>query len=525
MKPDDPADNGAEVLTDDIRTLHRMGYAQELARSMSGFSNLALSMSIICILAGGLTSFHLGYCSVGGASIGIGWPLACLFSLVVAATMAQLASAFPTAGGLYHWSAILGGRGWGWTTGWFNLAGLVTVLAAINVGTFEFFVQSFFPGTTPGVLVKILAVAGITASHALLNHLGIRVTTRLTDFSGYWILAIAALLTASLLWATPQFDWSRLVTFDNFSGLPTSEPVWPQTSSLVWLFALGLLLPAYTITGFDASAHASEETIGAAMMVPRGIIRSVLVSGIAGWLMLVAIVLAIPDPRLAASQGTAVFHWTAREVLPATLAQLLFGGIVIAQYLCGLATVTSASRMTFAFARDGGLPFSRVLRHVDAHYRTPVAAIWTVALLSILFTVYTPVYSTITVVCAIFIYLSYVLPSAIGMFTYGRSWTQMGPWQLGRWFRPFAVLAVIGCAALIVIGMQPPNEKAVYAVGGMTLLLAMGWLAVARRNFVGPPDAVTAMRRRPEIAAAEAAVHETATESSASSVGSLENTP
>lgn len=508
MTGDEPDLENADVVADDIRTLHRMGYAQELARRMSGFSNLAISMSIICILAGGLTSFHLGFGSVGGASIGIGWPLACGFSLIVAATMAQLASAFPTAGGLYHWAAILGGRGWGWITAWFNLAGLVTVLAAINVGTYEFFVQAFFPDSTPGVAAKVLSVAAITASHALFNHLGIRVTTRLTDFSGYWIVAVAAVLTVALLCAAPQYDFARLITFDNFSGLPAGSPVWPRTDSRLWLFALGLLLPAYTITGFDASAHVSEETIGAATTVPQGILRSVLVSGIAGWLLLIAIVLAIPDPRAAADQGPAAFFWTMRQTLPSSIALLLFAGISIAQYLCGLATVTSASRMTFAFARDGGLPCSAVLRHVDPRFRTPVAAIWTVAALAVLFTLYTPVYSTITAVCTICLYISYVLPTAIGFLTFGRSWTEMGPWQLGRWFRPLAVVAVAGCVGLITIGMQPPNEKAVWVVGGMAVLLAAGWLIVARRSFTGPPDAVTALRRRSEIAAAEAAVHE-----------------
>src|SRR3954467_4667988 len=129
--------------SDDVRTLHKLGYAQELARVLGGFSNFAISLSIICILAGGITSFHVGFCSVGGASVGIGWPLVGLFALCVAATMGQIASAFPTAGGLYHWAAILGGRGWGWVTAWFNLAGLVTVLAAINVGPYGFAVASF----------------------------------------------------------------------------------------------------------------------------------------------------------------------------------------------------------------------------------------------------------------------------------------------------------------------------------------------------------------------------------------------
>src|SRR6266567_5167035 len=138
-KPDDQA----RQIADDVKTLHGLGYAQELLRGMSGFSNFAISLSIICILSGGITTFHLGLCGVGGAAIGLGWPLVCLFALVVAATMAQVASAFPTAGGLYHWASILGGKGWGWITAWFNLAGLITVLAAINAGAYDFIAGAF----------------------------------------------------------------------------------------------------------------------------------------------------------------------------------------------------------------------------------------------------------------------------------------------------------------------------------------------------------------------------------------------
>src|SRR5438093_8222798 len=131
------------VVSRDEQLLNSLGYVQELHRRMSGFSNFAISLSIICIVAGGITSFPQGFCSVGGAAIGLGWPLCCLLSLCVALAMAQVASAFPTAGGLYHWAAILGGRGWGWLTAWFNLAGLITVLAAINVGTYQFAIRQW----------------------------------------------------------------------------------------------------------------------------------------------------------------------------------------------------------------------------------------------------------------------------------------------------------------------------------------------------------------------------------------------
>ncbi len=474
-------------MNDDERTLHKLGYAQELSRVLGTFSNFALSLSIICILAGGLTSFHLGFCAAGGAAVGLVWPLVCLLSLCVAATMGEIASAFPTAGGLYHWAAILGGRGWGWGTAWFNLAGLVTVLAAINVGTVQFAAAAFFPGRPLDPWIQLTAVASITASHALINHLGIRVTRILTDFSGYWILLVAAVMTVSLLVSAESLDFTRLVTITNYTGTPAEKPVWPATESLAWAFALAFLLPAYTITGFDASAHAAEETVGAAANVPRGIVQSVLVSGLFGWAMLAAVVLAMPDPAGTAAAGDGAFAHALFGAVSPTWATALCGGAVIAQYLCGLATVTSASRMAFAFARDGGLPASHLVRWVSPTFRTPPVAIWGVALAAVLFTVYTPVYSTITAVCVIFLYVSYVLPTALGLIAYRRWWTTFGPWHLRGWFRPLAVVSLLACGTFIVIGMQPPNEAAAIVVGGLTLLLVVVWFTVARWTFPGPP--------------------------------------
>src|SRR5215469_6978886 len=146
------ASSGDAAIAGDVALLGRMGYAQELRRRMGAFSNFAIAFSTICILAGGITSLQLGVSAVGGAAAGVVWPIGVAFAMVVALSMAQVASAFPTAGGLYHWSAILGGKGWGWATAWFNLAGLVTVLAAINVGTYRFAMASLGPGPMPAHL-------------------------------------------------------------------------------------------------------------------------------------------------------------------------------------------------------------------------------------------------------------------------------------------------------------------------------------------------------------------------------------
>jgi amino acid transporter len=165
-------------------------------------------------------------------------------------------------------------------------------------------------------------------------------------------------------------------------------------------------------------------------------------------------------------------------------------GIAIAQYLCGLATVTSASRMAYAFARDGGLPFSSTVRWVCPRRRSPAVAVWCVAAAAVLFTLYTPVYSTITAVCTIFLYLSYVLPTVLGARAFGRTWTRMGPWHLGPWFRPLAWLSACGCLALIVVGLHPPNDRSIWVVGGMALLLAVVWIGGERYRFPGPPHLI-----------------------------------
>jgi amino acid transporter len=490
-------------IAEDVQVLHSMGYAQELARRMRGFSNFAVAFSIICILSGGINSVAQAISGVGGAAIGFGWPLGCLISLIFALCMAQIASAYPTAGGLYHWGSILGGRGWGWVTAWLNLLGLVTVLAAINVGTYFFFLGAFGPslGMADTYATKLIFLVVITSIQALVNHMGIGLTTKLTDFSGYLIFAVSIILTIALFAYAPSWDFSRLFTFTNYSG-PTGGDVWPAGS--MWtVFLLGLLLPIYTITGYDASAHTAEETIGAAKAVPNGIVSSVLWSGLFGWLMLIAFVIAIPNMNDGAAQGWNVFFWTMDSVIPAVLKQILYVGIFICQFICGLATVTSASRMIFAFARDGGLPGSSVLRAVHSGFRTPVAAIWTAAIVSVLFTLYSGVYSTIVSVTVILLFISYALPIILGFFAYGRSWTKMGPWSMGGLYRVVAFLVLLASIFIFFVGIQPPNDKALWFVLGFFALTAIVWFAFENRRFEGPPIGDKIQKLQKDIVATE----------------------
>lgn len=495
---------------DDVKTLHSMGYAQELARRMGHFSNFAISFSIICILSGGINSLAQGTSGVGGAALGIGWLIGGAAALLFTLGMAQIASAYPTAGGLYHWSSILGGRFWGWLTAWMNLLGLITVLSAINVGTYYFLIGSFGPmlGLEDTYATKVTIVGLMTASHALINHLGIRATTRLTDFSGYLILGGAVLLTVVLLAYAPSYDFSRLWTFTNNSGAAGGD-VWPETTSIFSLFLLGLLLPIYTLTGYDASAHTSEETLQAAKHVPTAIIHSVFWAVLFAWLFSCAFVLAIPDMKEAAAQGWNVFFWTMDQVVPAGIKLVIYGVILVAQYICGLATVTSVSRMIFAFARDGGLPASTSLCAVSPKWRVPVAAIWTGALLAVIFVSWADAYSVAVAVTSIALYVSYAMPIVAGGLAFGGKWTQMGPWNIGPIYRLIALACAAIALVIFYIGTQPPNDKALVFFGWIAAITAVVWFGLESRRFKGPPVSEEAIAlRQAQIAAAEKAVGE-----------------
>ncbi|HUX74232.1 MAG TPA: amino acid permease [Steroidobacteraceae bacterium] len=504
-------------LDDDVKVLHSLGYAQELSRRLSRFSNFAISFSIICILSGGVNSLAQATSGAGGASIGLGWPLGVLISGFFGLAMAQIASAFPTAGGLYHWGSILGNRFTGWLTAWFNLLGLVTVLGSINVGAYNFFIGAFGPALHLADSMRTLVwfLAGLTILQALINAYGISVTAKLTDFSGYLIFGTSVLMALVCLTHTRSFDLTRLWTFANYSG-QAGAGVWPRVSSAGWVFVLGLLLPLYTVTGYDASAHTSEETKQARLAVPRAILSSILWSGAFGYFFLAAFVLMIPDMHEAAKQGWNVFFWAMEQRVPLATRDLLYALIFTAQMLCGLATVTSASRMIYAFARDGGLPASRSLARVSARHRTPGAAIWAAAILSLLFvsgakwfeTGGTPVYTVVVSCTVIFLYFSCALPIALGLFAYGGpKWRHMGPWSLGRGgFSVFAVLSIVAMALIFVVGVQPPNELALNVTIGFLSVTAIVWLAFERRRFKGPPVGRMIAARQAEIAAAEAAL-------------------
>lgn len=456
----------------DAQALARFGYAQQLLRSMGGFQNFALSFSIISILTGAVTLYGHGLRFGGPLVMSVGWPVIAILTMFIALSLAELASAFPTAGALYHWSSLLGGPSLGFFTAWLNTVGQFAITAAIDYGLAEFLAPLL--GLQAERTNVLLLFAGILFTHGVLNHLGVRAVAVLNTVSAWYHLVGVAALVGCLAVLAPMQPASFLLT-----------PFTNQSYGLQYAFLIALLQPAWTFTGYDASAHASEETVDPTRNGPKGIILSVAVSAIAGWVMLSAVTLAIPDLPATASAENPFLHVlkTSLGTLGSALAWMVIG----AMWFCGLASVTSNSRMLFAFARDGGLPFSAALARVSPRYQSPHIAVWVSVAMALLVAVWADAYSVMAALSTVALYLSYALPVGAGLVAKLRGkWKEKGPFDLKGWSTFVNVVALVWVAVTTVVMSLPPNVLAGVTLLGTVGLLGLVWVFSARKWFKGP---------------------------------------
>jgi hypothetical protein len=262
----------------DEQDLGHFGYAQELFRSMGGFSNFAISFSIISILTGAVTLYGYGLKMGGPLEMSLGWPIATIFTLLLAASMAELCSAYPTSGAMYHWAAALGGRASGWFVASLNIVGLIAALAGINFSAAQFVLP--FLGISPSSKHVFLMFAFTLVVHGLINHFGVRLVALLNNTSVVIHLVGVFAIAGILFWFAPHRPISFLASGSGASGHPYA-----------WAFLLGLLQAHWTYTGFDGSAHMAEETHDPRRVAPWGMVMAVGVSGVVGYILLVAITL------------------------------------------------------------------------------------------------------------------------------------------------------------------------------------------------------------------------------------------
>ncbi len=502
------------TLSRDEQRLAELGYKQELKRGWSGFSNFAISFSIISILAGCFTTYGQAWINGGPVAISIGWPVISVFILLVAFSMAELASAMPTAGGIYYWASKLGGAGWGWFTGWFNLIGLVAVTASVDyaAATFLNSTLSFYGAHVLGVNFATTSVQAslhhvfvlfilILAADALINIFSSPLVALFTRVSVWWHV-IGVMVIIVILVAVPSHHQSFSFVFGhriNLSGF---------NHNMYWFYILplGFLLTMYTITGYDASAHISEETNDAAEAAPKGVWRSVFYSAVFGWMVLLALTFAATHVKVINAAGG-----TSQSIIESALSSAAAKAVLIistiGQLFCGMACVTSSSRMTYAFSRDGAVPGHNLWRRLNSH-RTPTWAVVFVAVFAFIITI--PAYKgnhvglpvaflAVTSISVIGLYIAYTIPVFL-RWRMGDAF-QTGPWTLGQKYKWINLIAIIWVALCVIIFCLPFTPAAVpfsstfswsavnYAPIVTIVVVAavtLWYLVSARHTFKGP---------------------------------------
>lgn len=507
----------ATSLTEDEQRLAELGYKQELSRSWSGFSNFAISFSIISILAGCFTSFGLGWNNGGPAAIAWGWPIISAFILVIGLCMAELVSAFPTSGGIYWWASKLGGAKAGYYTGWLNLIGLLAIVASVAYGCATFLdltLGTFDSGWTSGDLDTIfLFFLAILVIAAVINIFSSHLLAVINNVSVWWHVAGAAAIVLILLLIPAQHAslsavFTHTVNNTGFFG--------GQTGGAAFLFGvlpLSFILTQYTITGYDASAHLSEETKSAANAAAKGIWRSIAYSGLGGWILLLAFLFAVQDEDKVTAGGGGV-ALIINQALSSNWAGTVLFISTAGQFFCTVACMTSTTRMLFAFSRDGAVPGGRYWAQLNRN-RVPVYGVVLTAVIAGILTLPAlakvdingapvPVaFFAVVSIGVIGLYLAFAIPIYY-RWKAGAAF-RTGGWTLGSKYRWMSIVAIVEIAVTSLVALLPTStggapwypefawkyvNYTILVVPGALILLWIYWHVSVKNWFTGPKTTI-----------------------------------
>jgi amino acid transporter len=497
----------AKAVLDDDATLHSMGYPRRLTRRFQLFDNFAISATIINVVAGIFSGFALGMGAGGPRSLIFGWIVVSGLVLCVGAAMAEIASAYPTSGALYYSAAKLAKRhkaAWSWYTGWLNFAGQIGGTAATDYAV-AYFLQAFITMEWPSYQVSlhktVLIAAGVLLIQALANTYTVQLVAVVNRVSVWWLLVGVVVIAGSLAFIPVHHQsLTYLWHFNNSTGF----------SSGLYAGAIGLLVTAWTFTGFDGSFHMSEETVSASVNAPKGIVNAIRYSAIFGFVLMVAMVLA--SQNWTKEAGTTAVPPPVQiliDALGSTAAKGLLFIVVGAMFFCGLANMTSNSRQIFAFSRDGAMPGSRLWYSVSNRTRTPVNSVWFAFGCALVLTIAgwwsTVAFDAIVSVNVVGLFGSYGIPIFLRL-RLGSDFTP-GPWSLGKRGPLVATIAVVWIVLSSVLFMLPQMYPFLHVdsfnFAPIALAVVLGvatlwWFITARRRFNGPisygtPDDLAAM--------------------------------
>ncbi|GKT94828.1 polyamine transporter TPO5 [Colletotrichum tofieldiae] len=461
------------------QALARLGYKAELPRNLSMLSILGLSFAIMAVPFGLSTTMYITLTNGQAVTVLWGWVLVSLISLCIAASLAEICAVYPTAGGVYYWSAMLAPPGWAplvsFVDGWLTLVGNWTVTLSINfsgaqliLSAISIFDEDFVANEWQTVLC-FWAVMLVCAS---VNAFGSRYLDLINKVCIYWTSAAVVIIMVTILVMAPSKRSAEFV----FTHYDASASGWPSG----WSFFVGLLQAAYTLTGYGMVASMCEEVQNPEREVPRAIVLSVAAAGVTGVIYLIPLLFVLPDVQmlLGTVTGSAAGGF---GLLFLILGILMFAGI---------GALTAASRCTYAFARDGAIPGYKLWARVNHKLDMPLWALgcrrpWTAA-----------AFNSFTGVATICLSTSYGVPVLVNLIQRRRA-VANSPYPLGRFGTAINCICIVWIFFAVIIFCMPVSlpvdastmNYASVVFAGFAFIAIIWYFAYARKNFHGPPVA------------------------------------
>ncbi|WBW75288.1 amino acid transmembrane transporter [Schizosaccharomyces osmophilus] len=494
----------SEDNVDDPEELADLGYKQEFRRQLSLFGIFSIAFSVLGLLpsVASTLSFSLSY--VGTPGLLWAWLIAIFFLICIALSMAEICSALPTSGGLYYAAAVFAPEGWGplasWITGWSNYIGNVIGQPSVNssaasmiLGAVSINRSSYSPTNYQVFLLSV----GIQCLHCFLASLPTRYISkinRVNTFINILFLFIAAFAIIGYAAKNDKFNhgthpWREIKNTTN----------WPDGFAVLLSFNGAI----WTMSGYDAPFHLSEECAKASVNAPKAIVLTAVIGGIVGWLMQVLVSYTIVDVHALITGSGNMWSIYLSQVMPKSAAIAILSLTIFSTLMMGQSSLIASSRIAYSYARDGILPFSGWIGKVNNQTKTPVNAVICNGIISIciLFLLFAgdETSSAVFSVGAVAAFSAFTIPIFIRVFCMKDSEFHRGPWNLGRYSRPIGALACAFVALMIPVLCFPndknPSPKTMNwtcLVYGGPIFLTLIWYAIsARKWFKGPKASET----------------------------------
>ncbi|PRQ49498.1 putative amino acid/polyamine transporter I [Rosa chinensis] len=496
------------------KRLNELGYKQELRREMTLFKTLAISFSTMTLFTGITPLYGSSLVYAGPASLVWGWVVVSFFTWFVGLAMAEICSSFPTTGSLYFWAAHLAGPKWGplasWCCAWLETIGLIA-----GIGTQAYAgsqtLQSIIllcTGTNKGggyfapKWLFLCMYIGLTLIWAFLNTFALEVIAFI-DIISIWWQVVGGTVIVIMLPLVALTTQSASYVFTNFDVAPEVTGI----SSKPYAVILSFLVSQYSLYGYDAAAHLTEETRGADKNGPIAILTSIGIISVFGWAYILALTFSIQDfsylyDPTNETRGAFVpaqilydaFHGRYHSSTGAIILLFIIWGSF---FFGGLSITTSAARVVYALSRDQGIPFSSVWRKIHPKHKVPSNAVWLCAAICILLGLpilkVNVVFTAITSICTIGWVGGYAVPIFARMVMPEKKFNP-GPFYLGNLSRPICLVAFLWICYTCSVFLLPtyyPISWSTFNYAPVALSVGLGlimlwWVLDARKWFKGP---------------------------------------